>query len=59
MGLSCHRIAAFPYAVIYNSQIVFNGYPLARRRGRVGGIVAVGVSVGVDVGALRELVNFD
>jgi hypothetical protein len=23
-------------AVIYNSQIAFNGYPLARRRGRVG-----------------------
>ena len=57
MGLSCHRIAAFPYAVIYNLQIAFNGYPLVRRRGRRGGIVAVAVCVGVRV--LMEMVNFD
>ena len=46
MGLSCHRIARFSIrgsAVIYNSQIAFNGCPLARRRCRRGGIVAVAV----------------
>ena len=40
-----HHFSIRGSAVIYNSQIAFNGCPLARRRCRRGGIVGVGPSV--------------
>ena len=58
MGLSGHQIAVFPYAVQRLSTTRKLQLTAVRSRGvavGVGGIVAVDV----DVGALRELANFD
>ena len=64
MGLSCHRLAAFPYAVQRLSTSRKLHLTAIRARGvavGVGGIVAVAICVGVcvDVRVLMEIVNFD